>query len=141
MADYLEALSKASVVLTIDALAALIGYVENRLCVVVYLSSAIDLKLNSHKQIARTVEYRLGLIIIGAYSSFAFELSEALVTVWQIVVIIVDCVIVMDKASAILAGGVVVLVATVAKVDVIVTLRIITPDALGTVVANGRIFV
>jgi hypothetical protein len=73
--------------------------------------------------------------------AFVAEFGIARIAIRQVVVIIVVCVIVVDKAPAILTGSVVVFIATVAKVDVFISLGIIPPYALGTVVANSRMFV
>ena len=64
VADYLKAIVKTAVVLAIDSLAVRIGDVEQGFRAAVGFAATIYLKLNAHKKIARTVKYRLGLVVV-----------------------------------------------------------------------------
>ena len=69
------------------------------------------------------------------------EFGIARTAIRQIVVLVVVGVIVVDKPTAILAGCVVIFKATVAKYDVVITLRVVTPNAFGTTVAHSCVII
>jgi hypothetical protein len=116
-----------------------IGNIKQALRIFVILTASVDLQFHAHKQRTRTVKDRLGLIIV-LVNAAAFQLRVATLAVRQVFVVIVMRVVVVNDSAAFFAGRVVIVPATYAERDVIVTLHLVAPDPLPTVVANRRSF-
>jgi hypothetical protein len=115
-----------------------IADVENCTRFVIILTTTVDFKLNSHKQIALAVEDWRGLIaVIFDRRIVAVVVAGAAIGIVR-VLFIVGVVKIYDT-TAVFAGGVVIVVAVTAEIVSAVAFGIVAPNAPSAMTADHRV--
>jgi hypothetical protein len=140
MADDLEPVADATVMLAVDMIAGSIGDVAQLFSVLVDFAALVDLQLYAHVEIVlRTVEDRFGLVVVRVDRTL-LELLIAAFAIRVVRIVIVIGIVIGDQAAAIFAGCVSVLIATGAEGVMAISLGIVPTNACGTAIAkDGQI--
>jgi hypothetical protein len=137
MAHQFKTVTQAAVMLAVQPLFGGIGHTQDLLGIVVVLTAAVDLQLDSQKQTAVGAEKdRVGLVVVGL-DGYTASLVKTLPTVSLIVVPIVVGLVIGDQESAPIAGGKVIGVAMETKHPIPVPLAVFPPYAVPAVIAQN----
>ena len=115
-----------------------IADVENCARVVIVLTATVDFKFNAHKQIALAVENRRRLVAV-IFDRRIVAVVVARTAIGIVRVLFIVGIVKIYDSSAVLAGGVVVVITVTAKIVSAVAFSIVAPNAPSAMTADHRV--
>ena len=122
--------------LAIDVLVSVIGAIKDITCLIVVLTSAVNLKLNAKSADAIAIKDRVWLVVVAMNDTVLLPANMTVIAILAVLVLIAICIALANQRIAVIAVRVIIIVAAVAKCSIPVACIAGFEDASPTAVAG-----